>query len=235
MIFTVSANVVAGSGSGTLVNQATLTAPAGVTDAVAGNNVAVDSDAIGTLFGLTVQKAGTGTGTVLSSPAAIACGTGCASQTASYVSGTAWCSPPPPRSARSSSAGAAAAPGTATTCTATVAAATTVTATFDATTWTVGTSTSTGGSVTCASPVPYGSPSTCTLTALPGYQLTGLTDNGVSVLAAVSGGSYTIPSVTAAHAVAATFTLIPARSPPAPARPRPWRPARRWRSIPASP
>jgi YVTN family beta-propeller protein len=74
------------------------------------------------------------------------------------------------------------------------------------------TATTTGGNgtVTCSSPVNSGSPATCTVTPASGYELGTLTDNGSDSKGSVAGGIYSITSVTANHAIAATFSLIPA-------------------------
>jgi uncharacterized repeat protein (TIGR01451 family) len=89
--YLVSTAVVAGSGSGTLNNVATVAPPTGVTDPDSSNNAAADLDSIGPLFSLTVNKnpPAAGAGTVVSSPAAINCGPSCSSASASFVSGTA--------------------------------------------------------------------------------------------------------------------------------------------------
>ena len=72
-------------------------------------------------------------------------------------------------------------------------------------------SSSTGsGSVSCLpASVGYNGSSVCTLVAAAGYRLSALTDNGVGVLGQVQGQSYTVRSVTAGHAVLATFTPLP--------------------------
>ncbi len=87
--FTVAATIMAGTGTATLANLASVAAPAGVTDNFLANNSDLDQDRIGALFALTVNKdpAGNGQGTVTSSPAVIACGPACTTQTASFVTG----------------------------------------------------------------------------------------------------------------------------------------------------
>jgi hypothetical protein len=86
--YTVAATVVAGSGTASLVNTATVTPPGGITDSNSANNTAVDTDTIGTLRTLTLTKSGSGTGTVVSSPAAINCGTACSGASAQFVDST---------------------------------------------------------------------------------------------------------------------------------------------------
>jgi hypothetical protein len=65
------------------------------------------------------------------------------------------------------------------------------------------------GTASCTSPVTHGGSSVCTITADTDYRLATLTDNGASVVGAVSGNSYTIDGVTINHAVNATFELDP--------------------------
>lgn len=84
--FQVTAQVIAGSGSGTLKNTATVAPPASVTDPFPTNDTAVDSDMIGTLRTTTVSKYG-GLGTVVSTPAAINCGPSCVSADGNFVEG----------------------------------------------------------------------------------------------------------------------------------------------------
>lgn len=88
VVFTIDATVVAGAGSGTIVNTATVTAPGTVTDNVSSNNTAVDTDQVGTLRALTVSKNTAAGGTVLSAPVAINCGTSCSNSSASFVDGS---------------------------------------------------------------------------------------------------------------------------------------------------
>ena len=86
--FTVSGAVIAGSGSGTLTNTASVAPPVGITDNFLSNNTDTDVDGVGTLFTLSVDKvaATTGQGTVISSPAAINCGPACTTASASFLS-----------------------------------------------------------------------------------------------------------------------------------------------------
>ena len=90
--------------------------------------------------------------------------------------------------------------------TATCAASKTATPTYTITSSVV----SGNGTLTCTSPVNSGATSTCTVTPSTGYQLATFTDNSVDKKSSVSGNSYSIPNVTANHAIAATFSLIPA-------------------------
>jgi hypothetical protein len=69
--------------------------------------------------------------------------------------------------------------------------------------------TGSNGSVSCTSPVNNGAASTCTVTPASGYQLATFTDNTIDKKGSVVGNSYSIVNVTANHAIAATFTLIP--------------------------
>ncbi|ADO69149.1 choice-of-anchor A family protein [Stigmatella aurantiaca] len=88
--FIVNALVVGGSGSGSLSNLASVAAPSGVTDNDTTNNQDVDTDAIGSLHTVTVNKdpAFNGRGRVVTSPAAINCDVNCASAAAQFMQGT---------------------------------------------------------------------------------------------------------------------------------------------------
>jgi uncharacterized repeat protein (TIGR01451 family)/uncharacterized repeat protein (TIGR02543 family) len=88
--FLLGASVIGGAGSGTLTYATTVAPPAGVTDTDLRNNSAVDVDAIGALYALTVEKDLTesGRGVVTSSPPVIDCTDSCASATADFVAGT---------------------------------------------------------------------------------------------------------------------------------------------------
>jgi photosystem II stability/assembly factor-like uncharacterized protein len=65
------------------------------------------------------------------------------------------------------------------------------------------------GTVDCTNPVNYGANSTCTITPSIGFKLATFSDNTADKLLSVNAGSYTITNVTAAHSIAATFTVIP--------------------------
>jgi uncharacterized repeat protein (TIGR01451 family) len=203
LTYHLQATVVAGSGSGSVTEQVTVAPPAGVTDPDATDDVAVDTDAIGTLRTLTVAKAGSGSGTVVSVPAALSCGATCS---AAFLDGTAvvLTAVAAPGSLFTGWTGACA--GTSTTCTATLSADATATATFIVP-HTVTASVPGGhGSLACTSPVDTGASATCTITPSPGYYLTGLTDNGTSVLGSVTGGTYLSSAVTGDRTVVATFS-----------------------------
>ncbi len=210
--YTVDARVVPGSGSGSLVHRASVTTPSGIQDPDDTNNVAVDIDGIGTLHTLTVEKdpAGQGSGTVVSSPAALQCDPACATRSADFLEGslvslTATAAP------GSTFAGwSGGCTGTANPCTLTASAAATVTARFDISTYAVTSTSGPGGTVSCPSPVAHGQSVTCTITPTPGYALAALTDNGVEVLASVSeNGTYTLTNVTQAHDLEAAFSKRP--------------------------
>jgi choice-of-anchor A domain-containing protein/uncharacterized repeat protein (TIGR01451 family)/uncharacterized repeat protein (TIGR02543 family) len=87
---TVKATIVSGSGSGSVTNVASVAAPTGVTDNDPTDNQAADTNSIGNLYQLTVNKAptSTGTGRVVTSPAAIDCDAACASASSGFRDGT---------------------------------------------------------------------------------------------------------------------------------------------------
>jgi uncharacterized repeat protein (TIGR01451 family)/uncharacterized repeat protein (TIGR02543 family) len=89
--FLVGTTVISGSGSGTLTYGASVATPAGVTDSDVRNNSDADTDSIGALHALTVDKdfAESGRGTVTSTPLAINCTESCATATADFLDGTA--------------------------------------------------------------------------------------------------------------------------------------------------
>ena len=164
-------------------------------------------------FGLAVVRAGTGSGTVTSSPAGITCGTSCS---ANYASGTAVTLTATPASGSTFtgwSGGGCAGTGS---CTVTIIATTTVTATFGvapasfALTVTragtgSGTVTSSPAGITCGTSCSgtYASGTAVTLTATPasGSTFTGWSGGGCS-----GTGSCTV-TLSAAATVIATFTL----------------------------
>ena len=86
--YTVSATVVAGTGTGSILNNATATVSGASADPDTSNNSAVDTNSIGVLRTVTLNKTNANGGTVTSVPASIACGTACASASGQFVDGT---------------------------------------------------------------------------------------------------------------------------------------------------
>src|SRR5207244_13500951 len=87
--FSYTVSVAAGSGTAQATNVVALTMPNNVVDPDTTTNSAGDTDTIGTLDTITLQKdaAGNGQGTVVSSPAAINCRPACPSQAAPFTDG----------------------------------------------------------------------------------------------------------------------------------------------------
>ncbi len=197
------ASVVSGSGSGSVAYQVTVATPAGVTNPDSTNNVAVDTDSIGTLHSFTVSKAGHGTGTVVSVPTAISCGSTCA---ASFLDATTvvLTATAAPGSLFTGWSGACT--GTSTTCTTTVFADATTTATFILPHTITASAPAGNGTISCTSPVDDGASTTCTLTPASHDYLTALADNGSNVLGSVSGGTYVSNPVTSNRTIVATFS-----------------------------
>lgn len=194
---------VAGSGTGSLVHQATVTAPAGVTDNNNTNDIAVDTDSIGTLRTLTITKDGTGQGAVVSSPVALSCGSTCF---ADFTDGTAvvlTAMADPGYGFYGWSGGGCSGSGT---CTVSLTGDELIFATFGPIQWNVTGATNGNGTVSCASPVNDGLTTTCTITPSVGYRLSALNDSAAGdVLASVSGGVYTTSALTVNRTVTATF------------------------------
>src|SRR6266851_8736847 len=86
--FQLNVRVIAGSGTSSVTNTASISPPAGVTDPDNRNNTAADLDAIGTLDTLTVTKGVTWPGTLISSPTAINCPPGCGSASGIFLDGS---------------------------------------------------------------------------------------------------------------------------------------------------
>ncbi|AKJ08337.1 putative repeat protein (TIGR01451 family)/uncharacterized protein (TIGR03382 family) [Archangium gephyra] len=210
--YTVDARVVPGSGSGTLTQRASVSVPAGIQDPNGGNNTAVDVNGIGTLHTVTVQKdpEGQGSGTVVTSPAAIHCGPSCDSASADFLEGSLVSLTATAQPGSTFAGWSGGCSGTTNPCTLTANAAATVTALFNINTYPITTHLSgPGGSVSCPSPITHGQPVTCTVTVTPGYTLASLTDNGTEVTSSVSGGTYVLTNVTGPHDLVAGFTKRP--------------------------
>lgn len=212
--YTIMGNVISGSGTGTLSFQASVAPPVGITDSSGNNDSAVDTDSIGTTILLTVAKsAGTGLGSVTSSPAAIQCGPACNTQSSTFLQGapvtlTAIAAP---GSMFTGWGGACSAQGTSAQCTLTPGADTSVTVNFTALpTYIITVQVPSGnGTISCISPIPQGQTSDCTVTATtPGYGLTGLTLDGNNILGTVLNNVFHLSNVTAPHTVIGTFTGV---------------------------
>jgi mannan endo-1,4-beta-mannosidase len=166
-----------------------------------------------TTYGLTVAKAGTGSGTVTSSTGGINCGTAC---TASYPSGTSVTLSAAAASGAGFAGWSGACVGTSPTCVVSMTAARTVTATFNAVTTSytltvaragTGSGTVTGPSIncgtTCTGTYASGSSVTLTATAASGSTFAGWSG------ACTGTGTTCILSMTAQRAVTATFNGTP--------------------------
>jgi glucose/arabinose dehydrogenase len=121
-------------------------------------------------FALTVLRAGTGTGTVASSPAGISCGTSCSQTFGAGAVVTLTATPTAGSVFTGWSGGGCSGTGT---CVVTVAAATTVTATFTVPTVTLTVSRAgTGGGTLTSAPSGIGCPVTCVASFAPGTRVT---------------------------------------------------------------
>jgi uncharacterized repeat protein (TIGR01451 family)/uncharacterized repeat protein (TIGR02543 family) len=207
LVYAVSGTVAAGSGSSSLSNLVTVTVPSGVQDNNSNNDQAIHTDSIGTLRTITFVKAGAGGGRVVSSPAALDCGTGCTTQTVQFLDGSALSLTATADTGDTFTGWSGLCTGVANPCNVTVTADATVTATFTPPQQTVAVSTTTHGTIVCDSPVTKGADSTCVITPALGYRLATLTDNGTNVLGSVSGGQYVIHALTANHTITGTFVF----------------------------
>lgn len=179
----------------------------------AATSVTATFTAAPTTYNLSVTKAGTGSGTVSSSPAGIACGATCS---ASYTSGTAVTLTASPAAGSSFSGWSGACSGTGT-CTVTMSAATAVTATFNVTpptTYSLSVSrTGTGSGTVTSSPVGINCGATCSSSYSSGTVVTLTASSAVgSAFTGWSGacsglGSCTV-TMSAAQTVTATFNLL---------------------------
>ncbi len=153
-------------------------------------------------YTLTVTKAGTGSGTVTSSPVGINCGTDCSEPFAQNAVVQLTAAP----AAKSNFGGwSGSCTGTATTCSVTVNAAKTATATFTIKQFTITASAGANGSISPSGSVPvnYGTNRTFTITPNANYRVADVRVDNVSMGAITT---YTFSNVTANHTIAATFT-----------------------------
>lgn len=208
--YTVTATLQAGTGTGSVSYRVNVAPPAAVVDAILRNNSAVDTDAVGKLYTLTVDKGGSiGFGTLVSSPQAILCGTACTTANAKFLDGqtvTLTAVPDPGKNFFDGWGGECAAAGKALQCTITITKDTNVSALFALPTYTITTNTPDGrGTISCVpNPAVDGKDTVCTITPNPGFELDAATLDGAGIQVN-SDGTYTIPAVTDNHTISATF------------------------------
>jgi uncharacterized repeat protein (TIGR01451 family) len=206
--YVLSANVVAGAGTSRVTNVVNVATAGATSDPDTTSNRAADTDDIGTVVTITVQKdaTGTGLGTVVSSPVAINCGPACNSAAAQFGTGNLLTLTAIAEPGDSFAGWSGACSGVATTCNLNPAANATATAKFVPQSFAITASAPAGnGNLSCTSPVLHTQSSTCTLAPAAGYKLAQLADNGTDVTALVAANAYTISSVAADHAVVASF------------------------------
>ena len=214
--YTVNANVVAGTGSATMVNTATATVGGGRTDPDTTDNAAVDSDNIGTLRTLSLSKTGSASaGSVSSVPASISCGTACASAAGDFLDGSQVVLTAAPVAGATFNGWGGACSGTATTCTVTMAGAQSVTASFTGAPSAF--AISGGGTQSTATGTAFGSPLSILVTDSGGNGVPGVTvafgTPGAGASATLSGSTATtnaagVASVTAtANGTAGSYNV----------------------------
>lgn len=211
--YTVSGSVGSGTGMATLSYLVSIATPAGVVDGNTTNNNAVEIDNVGPIVTLSVNKGdSTGFGSIISSPAAIACDAGCTTQSAQFLGGSSvtLTAVAAAGSTFTGWGGACADKGTQQQCTVTLNAAQTVSAGFALPSYNITVQVDGGhGTITCPSPAVQGRSVVCTITPEPGYAIDTLTVDGMDLRPTVSGNGFTIENVQGDRTVLATFKKGP--------------------------
>ena len=207
--YTINTTVAAGTGTGTITYRVGVAPGGTVVDPNLANNTAVDINAVGKLYTVSIDKgASLGTGVVISSPAALLCGTTCTTQSAKFLDGqtiTLTAVPDPGKNFFDGWGGECASAGKALQCTLTITKDTNVTALFMLPTWAITTSPDGNGTITCnPNPAVDGKDSVCTFTPNPGFELDTASLDGTGITVNPD-GTYTIPAVTDQHTISATF------------------------------
>lgn len=207
--YTVTGTIVAGTGTGLVNYLVNIAPPAPMMDPTPSNNSAVFSTNIGPVGTLTVDKGqSTGTGTVTSSPAGLACGPACTTQASKFLAGSmvTLTAVAAPGSTFTGWGGACANAGTAPQCTVAIGAATMVSANFSLPAYPITTSVDGGnGTVDCPTPITQGRSASCTATPAPGYVLDSVTINGQNASSTVGNNTFTVDNVQGPTAVVAVF------------------------------
>lgn len=207
--YTVKGKIIPGTLKGIISYLVSVATPMGVTDGTTNNNQAVDTNNIGTILQLSVNKGeSTGTGAIISSPASIKCEAACKDQAGGFLSGdsitltaiadegstfTGW-------------GGACADQGTSRQCTITLLQAQTVTAQFMLPSFTITVNVpGGGGTITCPSPVVQGRDAACTVTPDAGYTLATLTLDDADIFGTASGNGFSVTNVQGNRVVEGTF------------------------------
>lgn len=191
--YTVHANIVAGTGSGKVINTATATVGGGRTDPDTTDNTALDSDNLGTLRTLSLTKTGMASaGSVNSVPASIACGSGCSSASGDFLDGSQVVLTAAPVAGATFTGWGGACSGTATSCTVTMSGAQSVTASFTGAPSAF--AISAGGTQSTATGTAFGSPLSVLVTDSGGNGVPGVT---VAFAKPGTGASATLSAATA--------------------------------------
>lgn len=214
--YTVMGTVMAGSGTGILNYLVTLNPPTGVSDSNTNNNSAVDTNNLGPVRQLTVDKGqSNGSGTITSSPDSIRCGAGCTMASGNFADGSmvTLTAVGGPGSDFAGWGGACAAAGTAPQCTVTMDQAKTVTANFQLRSYPITINVPGGnGTITCDSPALHGRDVVCMITPAQGFAISSVVIDGVEYRATVDNNTFTIPNVTGPHVIDGEFRKGPGAS-----------------------
>jgi hypothetical protein len=154
---------------------------------------------------LSTSKAGSGSGTISSTPVGINCGSSCLSSYASGTNVTLTATPGSDSTFAGWSGGGCSGTGQ---CIVKLDTSKTVTATFSLKTYAITLPTVTNGIISCNPiTVNHGSNTSCSITPSTGYHVVSLTDNGANATSAMVGNTYAINNVVSSHTLSPTFAI----------------------------
>lgn len=193
LTYRIDATAIAGTGSSSIVNTMNVAVAGGVVDPDSTNNAAVDTNAVGTLRTLTLAKVGLPTsGSVNTTPSAIACGTACSGANAQFLEGSQVVLTAAPAAGATFAGWGGACSGNATTCTVTIGADTSISATFAGSPASV--AVSAGGGQTTTVGTAFAAPLAARVTDVAGIPVPGA---AVSFAAPAGGATATLAGASA--------------------------------------